>query len=231
MPTFISGTPKSPSETRLIDDALAFGRQQWTAICVRFFRQWSQPKIIKLAELTLGSRSIHSSQIHGQITGKLRDHSPKLLMALGEVNLALAAANGADVEARYKVPMDKPELWRDKNYLKDASGNALGPAEIFQAITGLVDLGIQLDRQIPYEAEQEVSQHLGKFLRLELAKNGVDWMGDMGELITRCRCIEPLLYGKQVSGAEIIEQLPTLAEMIGMDTDQIWAIGIAPALN
>lgn len=231
MPTFVTGTAKPPTESRLVDDALAFGRQQWTAICVGFFRQWSQPAFIKLAELTLGSRSVHSSQIHGNLTGKLRDHSPKLIMALGEVNLALAAANGADVEHRYSVPMHLPELWQDKNYLKDALGRALGPAEIFQAITGLIDLEIKLDRQIPYESEKEVSQHLGKFLRLELAKNGVDWMGDMSELITRCRCIEPLLYGRQVSGGEIIEQLPTLAEIVEMDPDQLWTLGIAPALR
>ena len=231
MPTFVSGSPKSPAEDRLVDDALAFGRMQWSALCVPFFRQWSQPQIIKLAEMILGLKAIHSSQVHGSVTGKLRDYSPKVIVALGEVNLAIAAANGADVEARYKVPQTMPELWEGKNYMKDASGAPLGPAGVFEAITGIIDLGIQMDRQIAPEVEEEVAKQLGKFLRLELAKNGVDYIGDMTDLRSQCPCIEDLIYGKKVQGSVINTELDKLAALVEMSGDEVWNIAIAPALR
>ena len=61
-------------------------------------------QLIKLAEATLGTKAIHSSQIHGFTTGKLRDPSPKLMMALGELNLAIAKANGEAIKSRYTCP-------------------------------------------------------------------------------------------------------------------------------
>ena len=230
MPTFVSGTPKSPAEDRLVDDALAFGRMQWSVLCVPFFRQWSQPGIIKLAELILGQKAIHSSQIHGSITGKLRDYSPKVLMALGEVNLAIAAANGEDVDARYKVPETRRELWEGKRCMRDAQGRPLGPSGVFEVITGLVDLGIRMDRQISPEAEEEVSLQLGKFLRLELAKKGVDYVGDMTDLRKKSTCIEDLIFGKTVQGSVITDELSKLAALVEVDEDTLWNAAIAPAL-
>ena len=140
MPTFITGEPKGPAEDRTVDDALAFGKQQFGAMWQGFARQFSQPALIKLAEATLGTRALHSSQIHGFTTGKLRDPSPKLIMSLGELNLAIAKANGEPITCRYTCPGTLSKLWQHKTWLKDAQGAPLGPSGIFEAITGLVDL-------------------------------------------------------------------------------------------
>jgi len=230
MPTAITGQPLGPTEKRTIDDALAFGRLQWTAAWSAFSSQWSQPQLLKLAEGTLRTRSIHSSQIFGWKTGKLRDPSPKLLMAIGEVNLALAEAHGEAVTCRYKVPQALSKLWLDKRWLTDAQGAALGPCEVFQAFAGLIDLGVDADRHVPASAEAEVSTLLGKTLRLELAKQGVDWLGEIIQLKEQCPIVEQLLMGKTVNGAVISEHLPKLAALAGMDVEQLWLVGIQPAL-
>ena len=233
MPTFVAGTAIGPTEDRTVDDALLFGRNQWQAVWSVFARQFSQPQLIKLAEQTLGTRAIHSSQIHGFTSGKLRDPSPKLMMSLGELNLAIARANGEAVESRYKCPETLSELWQGKTWLKDAQGAVLGPEGVFQAITGLIDLGIDTDRVISVQDESNVSQALGKFLRLELAKREIDWMGELFELRDSygITCLEELLMrGKPVPGPTLVEELPKLAEMVGMTPDQLWASAIAPHL-
>ena len=232
MPTFSnSSTPLGPQEVRGVDDALLFGRQQWQSLWAGFAAQFSQPALIKLAELTLGSKAIHSSQIHGWSSGKLRDPSPKLMLALGELNLAIAKANGVEVTCRYTCPGAHAKLWEGKTWLKDAQGAALGPAEVFQAIAGLIDLQVMSDRFISTDHEEAVSKALGKYLRVELAKQEIDWMDDIADLRQQSTCIEDLLYGKKVKGAIILEQLDSLAGVIGKDADQLWAVSIQPALK
>jgi hypothetical protein len=208
-----------------------FGRQQWQALWAGFAAQFSQPALIKLAELTLGSKAVHSSQIHGWSSGKLRDPSPKLMMAMGELNLAIAKANGVELTCRYTCPEAHEKLWRDKSWLKDAQGAPLGPAEVFQAIAGLIDLQVMSDRFISSDHESHVSKALGKYLRVELAKQEVDWMDDIVDLRQQSTCIEDLLYGKKVKGAIILEQLDNLAEVIGKDADQLWAVAIQPVVS
>jgi len=232
VPTFShSSTPLGPQEVRGVDDALLFGRQQWQALWAGFAAQFSQPALIKLAELTLGSKAVHSSQIHGWSSGKLRDPSPKLMMAMGELNLAIAKANGVELTCRYTCPEAHAKLWEGKTWLKDAQGAPLGPAEVFQAIAGLIDLQVMSDRFISSDYESHVSKALGKYLRIELAKQEVDWMDDIVDLRQQSTCIEDLLYGKKVKGAIILEQLDNLAGVIGKDADQLWAVAIQPTLK
>ena len=90
MPTNVTANPVQPGETRTIDEAIAFGRETWQALWRPFSRQWSQPALIKLAAATLKVRALHSSQIHGWNTGKLKDPSPKLMLAVGLLNLSIA---------------------------------------------------------------------------------------------------------------------------------------------
>ena len=231
MPTFITGEPKGPAEDRTVDDALAFGKQQWSVVWSAFARQFSQPALIKLAEATLGTRAIHSSQIHGWTSGKLRDPSPKLMLALGELNLAIAKANGEAITCRYTCPGTLSKLWQDKRWLKDAQGAALGPSEVFMALTGLTDLNVNLKRVIPTQSESHVSQALGKCLRMELAKQGLDWLDEIMTLKDQAPCIERLLMGKEVRGSEITEQLDQLARIADMNPDQLWAIAVAPNIG
>ena len=233
MPTFLAdATPLGPqAELRGVDDALLFGRQQWQTLWAGFAAQFSQPALIKLAELTLGSKAIHSSQIHGFTSGKLRDPSPKLMLALGELNLAVAKANGAELTCRYTCPEAHAKLWEGKTWLKDAQGAALGPAEVFQAIAGLIDLQVMTDRVISSDSESHVSKALGKYLRIELAKQEIDWMEDIVDLRQESTCIEDLLMGRKVKGPIILEQLDKLAEVVGKDADQLWAVAIQPVLS
>ena len=233
MPTFSSNssTPLGPQEVRGVDDALLYGRQQWQTLWAGFAAQFSQPALIKLAELTLGSKAIHSSQIHGFTSGKLRDPSPKLMLALGELNLAIAKANGVDVTCRYSCPEAHAKLWEGKTWLKDAQGAALGPAEVFQAIAGLIDLGISTDRFISSDYESHVSKALGKFLRIELAKQEIDWMENIVDLRQESTCIEDLLMSRKVKGPIIIEQLDKLAGVVGKDADHLWNAVIQPVVS
>ena len=233
MPTFLAdATPLGPqAELRGVDDALLFGRQQWQTLWAGFAAQFSQPALIKLAELTLGSKAIHSSQIHGWSSGKLRDPSPKLMLALGELNLAIAKANGVELTCRYTCPEAHAKLWEGKTWLKDAQGAALGPAEVFQAIAGLIDLGLSTDRFISSDYEEAVAKAMGKYLRIELAKQGQDWMEDIVELRKTSTCIEDLLMGQKVKGPIILEQLDKLAEVVEQDADHLWNAVIQPLLS
>ena len=100
MPTITSAEPVAPGVKRTPSECVAYGRQQWTRKWKVFASQWSQPQLMKLAAAVLGESAIHSSQIHGFTSGKLRDPAPKVLLAIGQLNKAIAYANGAD------VPMD-----------------------------------------------------------------------------------------------------------------------------
>ena len=96
------------------------------------------------------------------------------------------------------------------------------------AITGLIDLEVNLDRVISSQDESSVSQALGKALRMELAKQGIDWLDEIMTLKEQAPCIEQLLMGKEVRGSEITDQLDQLAKIADMNADQLWALAIAP---
>ena len=231
MPTQIQGEAKRPSEKRTVDDALTFGRQQFGMVWPQLSRQFSQPQLIKLAELTLGSRAIHSSQKHGFDTNKLRDASPKVLLAVGWLNLAIAKANGVECECPYTVPMHLPELWQGKDFMKDASGAPLGPVQVFEVFSGLIDLQLDLGRHIGRSDEAEVCKELGRFMRLELAHQEIDWMGEIFVLQEQCPCIYDLLMRKTVPGITIVDQLDKIAALAKMEPDELWDRAIKPYLG
>ena len=91
------------------------------------------------------------------------------------------------------------------------------------ALTGLTDLNVNLDRVIPTQSESHVSQALGKCLRMELAKQGLDWLDEIMTLKDQAPCIERLLMGKEVRGSEITDQLDQLARIADMTPDQLWS--------
>ena len=63
-------------------------------------------------------------------------------------------------------------------------------------IMGQVDHQIDTSRQIPREMEEEVCRALAKDLRLTLAKEGIDWLDEVGRL-SKCSVIaEDMLMGK-----------------------------------
>ena len=144
--------------------------------------------------------------------------------------MAIAKANGEAITSRYTCPGTLAKHWQHKTWLRDAEGAPLGPEGVFQAITGLIDLKVNLERQISTQSESHVSQALGKTLRMELAKQGIDWLDEIMTLKDQAPCIEALLMGKEVRGSEITEQLEALANVADMTPDQLWALAVAPNL-
>ena len=142
--------------------------------------------------------------------------------------MAIAKANGEAITSRYSCPGTLSKLWQGMNWLKDAQGAPLGPAGVFEVITGLVDLEVNLERVISSQDESLVSQALGKTLRMELAKQGIDWLDEIMTLKEQAPCIEQLLMGKEVNGSEITDQLDQLAKIADMNADQLWAMAVAP---
>ena len=232
MPTFITGNPLTPGTDRSIDDSICWGRAQWQRTWRPFARQWSQPGLIRVAAETLGSRAIHSSQILGFSTGSLRDPSPKLLLAIGLFNEALARSNGNEVPGDGpKCPGSLEHLWRGYQHLRTADGGVMGPLDVFAAVAGLSDLGVALEREIPREAEEAVCKALGRHLRMALAANGIDWMEELPRLRAELPLLDPLLHGKPVPGDELTNNLEEVATCIGSTADELWANVIQPAVQ
>ena len=251
MPTFITGNPLPPGTDRSIDDSICWGRAQWQRTWRPFARQWSQPGLIRVAAETLGSRAIHSSQILGFSTGSLRDPSPKLLLAIGLFNEALARSNGHPVNSQQpsdasrrarsnghevsgegpRCPGSLEHLWRGYQHLRTADGGVMGPLDVFAAVAGLSDLGVALEREIPREAEEAVCKALGRHLRMALAANGIDWMEELPRLRAELPLLDPLLHGKPVPGDALTSNLEEVATCIGSTADELWANIITPAVD
>ena len=226
MLTIVTAEPIQPGQSRTIDEAIAFGRQTWQSLWRPFARQWSQPGLIKLAAATLKIRAIHSSQIHGWNTGKLKDPSPKLMLAIGRLNLAIAASNGADVDAP-RCPGDLEKLWKGYTWLTNPDGSPMGPSDVVMTIMGQVDHNIDTSRQIPREMEEEVCRALAKDLRLTLARDGVDWLDEVTHLSKFSVIAEDMLMGKTIPGDLVIRELDNLGKMVNKSSDQLWNESIA----
>lgn len=232
MPTFINSEPVAPGQERLIDECIAFGRQQWQATWRVWARQWSQPALIKLAAETLQCRALHSSQVAGFANGSLKDPSPKLLLAVGELNLAIARSNGVSgLPAGPRCPGTVERFWKGMRWLTNEDGSPMGPTDVFAAVSGLVDLGVDTERQVPLEREAEAAKATGKYLRVTLAKQGIDWMEELPQLRRLCPSLEPLLMGQTVSGDQLVSDLPALAAAVGTGVDELWGLAVLPSLS
>ena len=192
------------------------GREQFRKLFKPWSRQWSQPGLLKLAEAVLGDKVIHSSQISGFATGTLRDPAPKVLLALGKLNVALANKS-------YPVGLGK--LVEGKTPMTTTSGEVLGPAELFLAFVGELDLGLPDVQEIPLEDEERVNKAFGKWLRGELAKRGVDFVvEDRKRLFELTPAMEGLLTGVRVNGDLLIEGLPAIAGELGVGEAELWDV-------
>lgn len=215
------------------NDAIAFGRRQIQTATRRFFRQASQPKWLKLSASLYpdGKWHLHSSQIGGFASGKLRDPAPKALMVLGQLNLSLAASlTGPDDRPLFphihapKLPGELRKIWAHLTPMLDTTGRPLGPLEVFRAITGDLDLGLDTTREIPADAEPLVSKALARHLRLAFGRLGIDFLEDMTTLRITCASMEPLLLGKTIDGDLLLTDLPALATAINETEGDLWAV-------
>ena len=222
MPTAVTAEPVPPGQARTPSQSVAFGRDQWTRLWSRFARQWSQPGLMKLAAATLGEAALHSSQIHGFTTGKLRDPAPKVLLAIGQLNAAIAAANGeADLPPHHPTcPKTLGELWQHKNYMKDAEGNPLDAIGCFEAFTGQIDLGMMGVRAASFDDESmpAVCKAVGKLIRMDLGKQGID----VTDIPDDSSVYHQLVHNKVVKGFDFMENLSTIAKESGIAEDLLF---------
>jgi hypothetical protein len=107
----------------------------------------------------------------------------------------------------------------------------MGPLDVVAACMGLVDLRVDTAHHIPTSHEAAAAKATGKYLRLALAKQGIDWMEELPELRRRCPSLEPLLMGQTVNGDQLVAELPALATATGLTADELWTLAIAPALE
>ena len=203
----------------VLEAELEAGRQQWTVAWRRFARQWTQPQLLKLADSVMGGRYLHSSQISGFATGKLREPSPKVFVVIGRLNQALAHG---------QLPSDLQILWANKKVLADKDGTALDAVGCFRAFTGELDLGLGNVRSIPEDQVEKASKHLGRIVRGLLAKAGVDFIEELPDLIAESGdVVQSVLLGQAMTADDLVESLPALEVMlksrkVTITADQLW---------
>ena len=230
-PTITFSDPVSPTKESNFLGNLAFGKKQFSLAFRVFSKQYSQPELILLGKLVLDTNAIHSSQISGFQKDTLRDPSPKLLFALGLINQALARTQGVKgLPKGGKIPATKENLWRDKQYMRNADGTPMGPMDMFAAFAGIKDLGISSAKTIPVRKEKAVAKSLGKYMRLALAKLDIDYVSEITSLKKKSKTIEALVFSKPVSGAAICSDLPALAKLADQGEEDLWGIAISPNL-
>ena len=245
MPTLNTVEPIAPADKqyRTPSESVAFGRAQWTLKWKRFARQWSQPQLMKLADAVLGEKAIHSSQIHGFTTGKLRDPAPKVLLSIGQLNEAIWFANnksefgGVMPDRVYPIPETLAELWQGRQAMTDRDGVPLTPSRCFEAFTGLYDLGVfgQVRAGVLNEETMgAVSKQLGKIVRRCLMEQGVDFMDP--DWLTSVdtvphQLLEQVIYGKQLTAHDMETHVDAIAALVEMDPVELWDEATTPALT
>ena len=201
------------------NEAIDRGRKQVQVATRRFFRQGSmtQPKWIKLSgALYKGdTQHLHSSQIGGLASGKMRDPSPKCILVIGQLNQAVADKS---------FPQVLRPIWEGLKPMVDVNGNVIGPKELFMAAAGQLDLGLDVSRDIPDWAEGRVSSALGAYLRRRLIERGVDFIVAMPDLRDVAPSVEPLLMGRVVGGVQLLSDLTKLAQMVGETETELWCV-------
>ncbi len=236
MPTRADATAKGPNEDGEATPAetVPFGRQQWTRKWRVFAGQFSQPELMKLAFAVLKEQSVHSSQIHGFSSGKLRDPAPKVQLSIGILNLAIARSNGCKEAGEGPTcPGALAHLWKGKKWLVDDRGLPMGPVEVFLALTGQIDLNTQGDVDISPEDQAAVSKSLGKYIRTKLIEMGIDFMdsAEMEQLKATCPVIEELIYNKEVDAAQLNVSLEDLALACEVTVDEVVDFAINPIVR
>lgn len=183
------------------------GREQFRRLFKAWSRQWTQPQLLKLISAGLTDNVVWSSQLTGFATGALVDPAPKVLLALGRFNLLLA---------KQQLPGALSTLWEGRSAMVDTKGKPLGPAEVFLAFTGELDLKLPDALEIPLDVEEAVTKSFGKLYRQQLAANGVDFVDDDHQrLLKLCPSMKGLITGKAVRGEQLVADLPVLANEVG----------------
>jgi len=221
-------TSTTPS---LLLTALERGNMQFASAFRAFSSQWTQTELLRLTQLHLGVKALHSSQIGGFRTGKLQEPAPKVFLALGYFNIALALSVGhpseliePDTVLRYpsRLPGQVRDLWEGRIPIVDSDGVALGPVGMFEAFCGLRSLPAKAHRELAEGDVLEACKTLGSFLRAHYAKHDIDWYEQLRPLAYDCPTIEPLLLNKPVNADRLLNDLDAIGATIGLDGSALW---------
>jgi hypothetical protein len=126
-----------------------------------------------------------------------------------------------------KCPGELEKLWKGYSWLTNPDGSPMGPEDVVMTLMGQVDHRIDTSRQIPREQEEEVCRALAKDLRLTLAKDGIDWLDEVGRLSKFSVIAEDTLMGKTIPADLLIRELDNLGKMVNKSGDQLWNESIA----
>ena len=212
--------------------SLERGGQAFYSTFRPFSRQFTQTKLIALCKMYLGTGAFHSSQITGFCQGTLTEPAPKVFVALGLVNVALARTIGHPEDhieqhqmayAR-TLPHEMQKVWMHRLPMLDREGVAMGPVGLFEAFCGLRELSAPNQRQLALQDERAASEALGAYLRAYFGRHGIDWFSQLTDFTTRCAAMQPLLLNQPVSGDQLLESLEHVAAIIDSDTNHLWEV-------
>jgi hypothetical protein len=207
------------------------GVAQFAAVWRAFSSQWTQPQILKMWAEYLGTRALHSSQIDSLKRQQLSEPGPKMFLAIGYVNCALARSNNhpehliekvADIGYAPTLPGTLQHLWLHRKPLLDAQGVAMGPTGVFEAFCGLRDLPSSNRPSLTGTEAEIACRAIGSYLRMQLPKLGIDWYSQLPELSKQCPTVHPLLMGDLINGDRLAQDLPDLALLSGTSTESLW---------
>lgn len=208
------------------------GRARFGLMFRRHRKTFTQTDLIKLCEAVHGARIFHSSQSGGLETDSLWDPAPRMFIALGYMNLALARSVGfpeeliepaPDIGASPRLPATLRPLWEGKEPLLDANGIAMGPTGLFEVFCGLREPSDGVQRLLPPEQDEAASRAAGRWLRLRLGAKGIDWVEEMPQLTQTCPFAEDLLQGKTISGHVLMRGLSLVAQLGDATREELWA--------
>lgn len=129
-----------------------------------------------------------------------------------------------------QAPAELIDLWRDKEVLRDRDGNPLDSVGCFRAFTGQLDLGIGEAMTISDDQVEEANKRVGRFVRGELAKAGVDFIEELPKLVKiGGPLVEPVLLGQLLDRedlAESVEELEAILQWnnLRITTVHLWDI-------
>jgi hypothetical protein len=211
--------------------SLERGNQEFYIVFRAFMRPFTQTKLINLSEQHLGVRAFHSSQMSGLTNGTLKDPAPKLFLALGCLNTALARSIGHPEELieqhptlrhNRTLPGTLRRHWEHSTPMLDAEGIAMGPIGLFEAFCGLRDLCVPTAHVLAPTEEYAAATALGAYLRAYYGRHTIDWYSQLDAITATCPILRPLLLNEPVSGEEITLRLEDIAKAAETTSNTLW---------
>ena len=228
--TLPSSSPTSTTPNQILT-SMERGNAQFYAMFRPFAKQFTQTQLIRLAEDYLGGRHFHSSQIGGFAKGTLGEPSPKVFLALGALNTALARSIGHPTELIDEHPQlaESPTLpaihepvWRNCIPLLDANNVALGPVGLYEAFCGLRELPALGRRYLHPQEEYRAVSALGSYLRAFYGRHGIDWFDQLDELDEKCRLLRPLLMNDPIPADLLLDNLDEIGRACDSNANVLW---------